>query len=138
MAIKLASVKVDLAQEAAGTWVDYPDFPGVSFLVSSTDLPAYKTARSAVLTRYARKHGGALLLDDTAPELTPLYAKHLLHGWRGFDVEYSPAVAAETLSDPAFRAVAAAVLWCAGSVADVNAEFTADMGKNSRPLSAGG
>jgi hypothetical protein len=131
MTIKLASLKTDLAADTAGDWVDYPDWPGVAFKVSSTNLPAFAAARSQMLSRHARKNAGALQLDDASPEYGALYAKHLLHGWRGLDVEYTPEKATAILLDPEYRSVTAAIAWCAQRASIVDAEFVETEAKNS-------
>ncbi len=58
MTIKLASLKADLDREEKGDWIDYPDWPGVSFLVSSLQKPAYVTARDMMMQRFARQYKG--------------------------------------------------------------------------------
>ena len=137
MTIKLASLKADLTAEEKGEWIEYPDWPGVAFNVSSLHLPAYVTARDLMLQRQSRKSKGKPIPADVlAHEGGTIYAKHILHGWRGLDVEYSPEVAVQTLTDPAYRAVRIAVEWCAGQVAQVEAEFIEEAEKNSAAPSA--
>ena len=132
MTIKLSSLKADLEREAKGDWIDYPDWPGVAFKVSSLHTPAYAMARDLLVQKFARKHKGKTPPpEEFAPEVGRLYARHILHGWRGLDIEYSPEVALETLCDPAYRLVVAAVEWCAAQLAQVDAEFVEDAAKNS-------
>jgi hypothetical protein len=131
MTVKLASLKSDLEREEAGDWIDYPDWPGVAFNVSSLHKPAYVMARDVLLQRLARQHKGKPVpVTVSSPKIGKLYAEHLLHGWRGLDVPYSPEVAMETLSDPAFRSIVNAVEYCAQQVSVIDAEWVEDAEKN--------
>jgi len=137
MTIKISSLKADLAREAAGDWVEYPEWPGVAFNVSSLNKPAYTVARDLGIQKLMRRNKGVLPSAEVmAPEVGALYCKHILHGWRGLDVEYTPEKAVEVLSDPAYRAVVAAVEWCAAQIGQVDAEFVEDASKNSGASSA--
>lgn len=136
MTIKLSSLKTSLTEDAAGEWVEYPDWPGVSFLVSPSTLPAYRAAQSAMLSRFARKNAGSLQLDVSAPEYGALYAKHLLHGWKGFDEEYSAERANSMLIDPEYRSITAAVAWCAERAAQVDPDFVENEVGNSKRSAA--
>jgi len=137
MTIRLASLAADLALEAAGDWVDYPDWPGVSFNVSSLMKPSYRTERDLLLQRLARRHKGKSPPPAEASiEAGKLFCKHVLHGWRGLDVEYDPDTALRILSDPAYRAVVNAVEWCAAQVGQIELEFVEEAEKNSEAPSA--
>lgn len=137
MTIKLASLKADLEAEAQGEWIDYPEWPGVAFNVRSLHYPAYATARDLLIQKLTRQNRGVMPpVEKLAPEIGKLYCKHILFGWRGLDVEYSPTVALETMSDPAFRKVAEAVEWCAGRVAQRDIEFVEKQAGNSAAPSA--
>ncbi|MGB3898353.1 MAG: hypothetical protein WA973_07335 [Mesorhizobium sp.] len=139
MTVKLSSLKADLAREEKGDWIEYPDWPGVEFNVSSLHLPAYVAARDLLVQKMAKKHGGKPVpRDEMTVEHGALYAEHILHDWRGLDVEYSPEVARETLTNIEFRNVIAAVEWCAAKMSEVEVEFVEKAGKNSAPPSAGG
>jgi hypothetical protein len=138
MAVKLASLKADLKREEKGDWVEYVDWPGVEFKVSSLHLPAYTVARDLLMQKMARVHKGKPIPREALTvEIGKLYAKHILHDWRGLDVEYSPETAAEILADPEYRNVVAAVEWCAAKVSDLDIEFVEDAGKNSARPSSG-
>lgn len=137
MTVKLTSLAADLAREENGDWIDFPEWPGVAFNVSSLLKPAYVTERDILLQRLARRHKGKTPpADVVAAEAGQLYCKHILHGWRGLDVEYSPEVALATLTDPAYRAVVNAVEWCASQVGQIEAEFVETEAKNSDAPSA--
>lgn len=137
MTVKLASLKADLQREVKGDWVEYPDWPGVSFNVSSLHLPAYQTQRDLLFQKLGRIHKGKPIPRDVlTKEVGALYAKHILHDWKGLDVEYSAEKAAEVLTNPEFRNVVAAVEWCAGKLSEVEAEFIEDAEKNSVAPSA--
>lgn len=138
MTIKLASLKADLAKEAEGEWIDYPDWPGVAFNVRSLNASAYTTARDIMIQRLQRKYSRktppeAVMIEEAGK----VYCKHVLFGWRGLDVEYTPEMALEVMTDPAYRAVVAAVEWCAGQVAKLDVEFIEDATPNSERPSVG-
>jgi hypothetical protein len=136
--IKLSSLKADLAREEKGDWIEYPDWPGVEFNVSSLHLPAFTVARDLMYQRLARIYKKKPIPETvTTAELGKLFAQHILHGWRGLDVDYSPATAAETLSSPEYRNVVSAVQWCAAKVSDIDIEFVEEAEKNSGKPSGG-
>lgn len=137
MTVKLSSLKADLDREEKGDWIEYPDWPGVEFNVSSLHLPAYQTARDLLLQKLQRQYKKkAIPKNVLTKELGRLYATHLLHGWRGLDVDYSPQVALETLTSPDYRNVVAAVEFCAAQVSEVDLEFVEEEEGNSAPPSA--
>lgn len=132
MTVKLSSVKADLAREAKGDWIDYPDWPGVAFKVSSLLLPAYRVERDLLGQRLARQYKGKPIPPDImTSEVGKLFSKHILHEWRGFDETYTKEVAAERLADPEYRALVGAIEWCAAKIADVDVDFVEDAAKNS-------
>ncbi|TAN09785.1 MAG: hypothetical protein EPN45_07275 [Rhizobiaceae bacterium] len=138
MTVKLASLKADLKREEKGDWIEYPDWPGVAFNVSSLLVPAYTTARDLAMQKLARQYKGKPVPGVVmSAELGKLYARHVLHDWRGLDVAYSSDKAAEILVDPEYRNVVAAVEWCAARVSEIDVEFIEDAAKNSVRPSAG-
>lgn len=129
--LKLASVKADLAREAAGDWVEYPEWPGVAFKVASLYAPAYETARDLLIQRLTKQFKGKPIpAGIKTAEFGKLYCERILQDWRGFDVKYSDDTALDTLTDPAFREVVTAVEWCAARVAMRDAEFIEVAAKN--------
>jgi hypothetical protein len=137
MTVKLSSVAADLAAEEVGEWTASPTFPGVEYLVSSLNKPAYVTARDLSLQRLARRYKGKPPPSaEITAEAGKLYCRHILHGWRGFDVPYAPEKALEILCDPAYRAVLQDVEWCASQVGQAEIEFVEDATKNSDAPSA--
>jgi hypothetical protein len=141
LTVKLASLKANLTAETQGEWEDstIPSLAaeGVAYLVRSLNEPSYHAARAALLQRFARKHGkNPVPADELSTEFGRLYAKHILLGWRGLDVEFSPSVAAETLGDPAYREIVADIEACAAQVGRAKIEFVEDAAKNSEPPSA--
>lgn len=132
MAVKLSSIKADLARELKGDWVDYPTWPGVSFNVSSLFISAYRIDFELLTQRLGRQNKGKPIPPDTLmSEIGKIYAKHILHDWRGFDVEYSAAKASDLLADPEYRELVNAVEWCARKLAELDVEFVQDEVKNS-------
>lgn len=132
MTVKLSSLRADLAREEKGDWIEFPDWPGVEFNVSSLHLPMYQTARDLLFKRLTKIYKKSAVPGPVmTTELGKLYAKHILHGWRGLDVAYTSEKAVEILTDPEFRNVVAAVEWCAGKVSEIDVEFADDEAKNS-------
>lgn len=137
MTIKLSSLKADIDRETRGDWIDIPEWPGVAFKVSSQHLPAYQTARDMLHKRLSRQYKGKDIPQRViTSEMGKLYAKHILHDWRGLDEEYSPETAETILSDPEFRAVTGAVAWASERVADLDVQFVEEEVKNSEKRSA--
>lgn len=129
--VKFASAKVDLTKEADGEWMPSRAFPGVEFLVSSIQLPAFVTARDLLLQRWARKYKGQPVpIDLRHDELGKLVAKHILHGWRGFDEEYTPELADKSLRDREYRDLLADIELCASQVGEANVQFVEDEAGN--------
>ncbi len=138
MTIKLASLRANLEREAAGDWIDFPDWPGVAFNVRSLHAPSYTTKRDLMLQRLGRKYKGKAPPPEVmAREAGKLYCDEILFGWRGLDEVYTPELALETLTDPAYRDVVSAVEWCAAQLAQGSIEFVEEATKNSDRPSAG-
>jgi len=132
MTVKLESIKADIEAEERGDWQDYPDWPGVAFRVRSLHYQPYQTERDLLLQRLARKHKGKTPpRAELAQEAGKLYCKHILFGWRGFDIEYTPEKALEVMTDIAYRRIIDAVEWCAERVAQTDVEFIEETAKNS-------
>lgn len=139
MTVKFASAKVDLTKEADGEWVPSRMFPGVEFLVSSIQLPSFATARDFLFQRWARKYKGQPVpLDIKHDELGKLVAKHILHGWRGFDEEYSADLADKSLRSREYRDLLSDIELCASQVGEANVQFIEDEAGNSSAPSARG
>ncbi len=139
MAIKLASLRTNLSREENGDWVDYPDWPGVAFNVSSLRKPAYAAAHQLLQQRYQRIYKGKPIpRSEDAEHLGKLICKHLLHDWRGIEESYSPELALELLtSEECYDTILSAVLWCAAKVSELQIEFVEDAAKNfERPSAA--
>lgn len=135
--VLLSSLRADLDRETTGDWVPYPLWKGVRFNVSALTVPEYETDRDLMFKRLGKKYKDELIPKDVlSAELGALYHKHILHDWEGLDIEYSPQVAKETLSDPAFRAVVSAVEWCAAKISEIEVKFTKEEEGNSSPPSA--
>lgn len=129
--LKLSSLRANLERERMGDWVDYPVWPGVRFNVSALTKPEYETARDLMYKRLRQKHPiGVIPREVLSPALGAIYCEHILHGWEGLDVEYSPEVARETLSDPEYREVVAAVEFCALKLSEVDPDYVRAEEKN--------
>lgn len=133
MVLKLSSVRADISAEEAGQWIDYAPWPGVSFHVRSTNSQSFVTARLVALRKLAEKHNGA---DETIPPeemaaaVGALLAEHLLIGWQGVDVPYTPEAALEHLTDVGHRDLRNAVEWCGAQVAKIVPAFEENQAKN--------
>lgn len=131
MTVKLASLKIDLQKEAEGERIESVRYPGVSYLLKSLNDPGYQTDRSLLMQKLARKYGRKPVPQTVlVPEIGKLFAKRIVLGWDGFDVEYSEDVAIETLSDIAYREVVADIEDCASQVAATQIEFVEELEKN--------
>lgn len=134
--IKLSSIRVDLEREKKGDWVPYPFWDGVRFQVSALNLPVYETARDLLFRRLRKKHPKGLIPREVlSPALGELYAKYILHGWDGFDEDYSPELAHKRLTDPEYRELVSAVEFCATKLTEVDPESVGDDVGNSSPPS---
>lgn len=132
MTVKLSSLRADLTREAEGDWIEYPEWPGVAFQVRSLQTPAYRIARDQAAQAAARRHKGRSIPPDEIRETAGrLYAEHILVGWRGLDVDYTPEGAREVLMDPGYREVLGAVEWCAARMGEVDAEIVEEARGNS-------
>jgi hypothetical protein len=129
--IKLASLKADLSREEDGEWIDVAEWPGVALNVRSIHSADYRTARDLLAQRLTRKLGRLPTSVEQDAEMPKLYARHLLRGWRGLDVEYSEAMAAEIITDPDYYKLVEQVLWASTRVGDQDVEFTQAAIKNS-------
>ncbi|TWD58083.1 hypothetical protein FB480_101838 [Agrobacterium vitis] len=139
MTIKLASLAVDLELEKNGEWIEFPEWPGVSFCVCSLMNPDYQVARELLLQRLQKQYGTKPIPQDVmVAEVGALFSQHILRGWRGFDLPYDQKKAAQMLTDPQFRKLVAAVQWCAGEVGQTEIEFVETEVKNSEPPSGPG
>jgi len=131
MAIKLNSLASNTQLEADGDWIEIPELPGVELQVRSINYPAYQQAFSQLLQRMTRKYGRkGVPPEENDREMGRLYAKHLLLGWKGFDVEFSPEVAEETLMDPGHRDLRRHVGWAASQVGVADIEFVGEAAGN--------
>jgi hypothetical protein len=136
--IKLTSTKADIAKEQDGDWVEIPDLPGIALRVRSIHSKAFAVARDLASRKLATRYGNETVPEDDLARVNgQLYADHLLLEWRGFDVPYSPEVAADTLTDPAYRDLRRHVIYAAAQVGRANVEFLEGVAKNSEAPSAG-
>lgn len=136
--VKLSSLKADLAREAAGDEVESLRWPGVSFRVSALTKPSYRIKRDALFQRLGRRHKGKPIPEEElTPALGQLFAEEILHGWSGMDQAYTPELALEVLTDPAFRDVVAEVESCAQRLSETEVEYVEVSAKNSGKPSAG-
>lgn len=142
MAVRLGSLRADIRRETEGDWVDIPDLPGVSLKVRSFNYSPYRMARDQLLQRFARRYGrDPVPAEESYRADARLYADHILLDWRGLEDDDGKIVpiadAADILADPAFRELHDHIRYAGTRLAQVEAEFVEDAGKNS-PASSGG
>lgn len=144
MTIKLSSLETDLNAEAQGEWVSVKEWiglnpeqpftpvplPGLEFHVKSLNDHAYKVARQKAaeeLEKRKKDYPDEVIPDEVAGAAEgKILADHIVLGWRGFDVEYSPETAAKALPKPASRTLRQMVLWCASKVGRREVEFVTE------------
>lgn len=133
MTVKLKSLAVDLKKEAEGDWVPYLPWKGVRFRVRSTEIPEFKSAQEKLLRDMAKRRqstGADIPIDEISTKIGALYVKHILTDWDGLDEAFSPELAEEVLTDPAYRDVLRAVEDCASRVGKAEVEFVETEAKN--------
>lgn len=141
MTIKLSSLDVDIKAETEGEWIAVKEWvgldpdkpftttplPGLRFHVRSLNDHGYKIARQKAAEELEKKrkdYSGEMIPDDVSGVYEgKIVADHLLLGWEGFDVEYSPEVAAMALPKPASRTLRQMVIFCASKVGKREVEF---------------
>lgn len=129
--LNLESIKADIVAESDGQMVDIPDWEGVKLGVRSLEYPPYKIELDQLVQRYARRYKGKPVPPDVRDsDVGGLLAKHILFDWEGIQQPYSKEYAKEFLADAGGRNLANKVIWAAGQVAEVEAEFIPDAIKN--------
>lgn len=130
--IKLGSLAVDLKREREGEWVDSRAFEGVAYFLKSTNAPDYTSVirKAARTMTQAIRDGKEISEDKSFAEEGERICEHLLLGWKGFDIEYTPDGARETLKDPAYRPLLNDIMMCADRVGRKQIEFVEEDAKN--------
>jgi hypothetical protein len=137
MTIKLSSLKADLKREAEGDWIEYPDWKGVAFNVTSPLAPVFATARDLKLQELTKKFKGEEIpAKESEAVMAELYAEHILKDWRGLDESYTYEKGREICTAPEYRNVFNAIVWCSGRLSRIEAEFVETEAKNSGKPSA--
>ena len=137
--IRLASLARDLQQENEGATVASTRWGSdVTYTVRSDEYAPFVQARTAALERHRRLNGTAPLATAAFVDLFGrLVSDHLLLGWSGFDVLWTPVIATATLVNPAYMDVLSDVLSAAAGVGKGRVEYLEDVGKNSDSASVG-
>lgn len=155
--LKLSSIEVDTKAETDGEWVQIKEWTGLDpekpfhvtkfedegielkMLVRSTNCHSFKVARQKAGERLEemKKDNPDGIPDELVDvENGKLMAEHLLLGWSGFDVEYSPDAAVALLTKPSARIHRQMVMFCATRCGQRKAEFLAseadNLGKSPR------
>lgn len=144
MTIKMSSVLVDRDAESHADWVDgraATGFDEARFKVCALTKQSYQIKRSKLFKRLNKTFPGRTYEEIgeaiTSPQIGAILADEILYGWEGFDVEYSPEVAKEILSNPNARELIAEIEYCAGTRSQIQVEFVEEASKNSGKPSAG-
>ena len=138
MAVKLKSLKADVAREKAGDWIEAAELgEGVAFKVRGINYPEFQAKRDREMKRLAQRYGSDPVPQDEADRIQGrLLAEDILLDWRGFDEPYTADTALATLEDPAFREVRQAIIIAASRITQVKVEFIEEAVKNSAAPSA--
>ncbi|TPJ60822.1 hypothetical protein [Mesorhizobium sp. B2-6-1] len=145
MTIKLGSLAADLKKEREGDWIEPKEWgglnpekpfemtplPGLALLVRSTNYPPYMTARQAALEKIKLDYPDGQVPPDAQARINgELAVQHLLLGWRGLDIEYSPDVVSNVLVAEEHRVLRDITYYCAGLVGKRKVEFVEAAAKN--------
>lgn len=145
MTIKLSSLSADLKKERDGDWIEVKDWPGLNpekpfesvpvpglaFNVRSTNYPPYLVARQAMLERLKQDYPDGNVPPEVQAKVDgELATEHLLIGWKGLDIDYSPEIVQNILTAEEHRTVRQMVWWCAGRVGKKQVEFVEAAAKN--------
>ncbi|MGE0290273.1 MAG: hypothetical protein AB7P16_28660 [Bradyrhizobium sp.] len=137
MAVVLSSLKTDLRAETEGAWEDAVGLPGVRLRVRSLSYPPYMTARDLLSQQFVRDYGTQPVPSNVmTPAIGTLFAEHILLEWTGLDVPYDPEVARETLANPEYRVMVAAIEAAASRVGRGQIKFVETAKGNSEQPSA--
>jgi len=146
--LKLSSLERDIQAENEGEWVPvkkwfgldpddpngFTELPNLKFKVRSGNYQPYKIARQKAAERFEEMktdYPDGIPDDLAESEAGKLIAEHLLLGWEGLDVEYTPEVAIAALKKPAASVHRNMVLFCVSKVGRRKAEFVETAAKNS-------
>lgn len=126
--LKLDSIAMAPDADEKGVRVESVFFPGVYYTVRPIDYAPYQSESAKEIL--AIRKGGEASSSEQAKLRARLVGKHILLGWEGFDVPYSPEKAGEYLNNPAFRKLVDDVEFCASKAAQVEFEFVEELAKN--------
>lgn len=135
----IASLKVDSAVIAEGTWVsDIPEMGDLKLRVRGWSSPKAKHLLSRKLRAVPKKQRGrdGLPLPKVEDQITAeVLHEAVLLDWSGMTdagkpLPYDPKLAGEWLSNPDYRPFRDAVSWAARAVDNDEAEATEDLAGN--------
>jgi len=133
----LASLRTNAKREAAGGWEPSVLWPesNIRYHVRAISYEPYKTAHQRLQREHAKKYGAGRTVpeDVLAQEVGALLAEHILLGWEGIDVEYSPAAAMSTLTNPEFKLLSTDVEMAAAKFGNVNPDFVKGEATSKEP-----
>lgn len=124
MTLVLKSLAVDKNDEENGRWEDYAPW-GVRFRVRGIQCRAYLDQKATDENMAKRRR------QDDLPEWRyrrsgENIATNVLLEWDGFDIPYSAETAKTLLTDPEYRELLAAVIFCAVKVSTPHVRHTED------------
>jgi len=134
-------VKTDMEKAEKGVWVPFES--GIELCIASANSPEFRKARSRVMKQFTRRiRSKSVNPDEVLEALKPVYAKHILVGWKnieedGQEVSYSANKALEYFRDPSLSIFFDFVLEASGDDETFRMEDFEEAEKNSGQISGG-
>jgi hypothetical protein len=128
--LRLESLAVNPELDKEGQEVPSVAFEGVFFKVRPIDYPPFQMELARQGYELKKKHGDTTPTAEYQKLRTSLLAKHILVGWRGLDVEYTPEAAQNYLANPSFRRLVDDIETCAGKLLMTNLQYVDETVKN--------
>lgn len=136
-AVRLSSLKADIQKEREGDWIAAIDIdPSIEWLVRSTNYPPFRIARDARVAKLVRTHGDKIPDEVSAEVFGKLAVEHLLLGWKGLvdddekEILFTAEMAADVLTDDAYRRVRGSVYAAASRVGTTEVDVVEQTAKN--------
>lgn len=128
--LKLESIAIAPDADEKGVEVQSMFFPDIFYRVRPIDYAPYQMGMAMRSLELGKAHGEEVPPSERSRVRAELVAKHILLGWRGFDVEYSTEAATEYLTNPAYRKLVDDIEFCASKAAQIEFEYVEEVAKN--------
>lgn len=143
--MKIDEILVDVDSEDAGTWVEFPEVPGVWAKVRSGHNIEYQKALDSERVKLKKKYGDFDLAPFEVKQkiMARLMVNHLLVDLRGLEDEsdqeipYTKDFADKLINDRRYRRIRDFVTWAASVAGNAESEQLEDDAKNSETVSSG-